>query len=188
MYLVTTGHLTESASCISKQAMPMHWQICVHSSPGRGLCLYNSTYKKENIYKHYSFKLLLAELPVATYKIFTNLWLDFTYGSQFSKLQLYLWAHRKKNLPLESVIFKYLNSPLTTAVPSQWSRFWFRNCAEKDSKVTILHLKDNIYIKIRNKKGTQKRFLLSRTQIFWDWIALSKHRRLFCYTSPPLSQ
>ena len=96
--LVTTGHLTESASCISKQAMPMHWQICVHSSPGRGLCLYNSTCKKENIYKHYSFKLLLAELPVATYKIFTNLWLDFTYGSQFSKLQLYLWAHRKKKL------------------------------------------------------------------------------------------
>ena len=188
MYLVTTGHLTESASCISKQAMPMHWQICVHSSPGRGLCLYNSTCKKENIYKHYSFKLLLAELPVATYKIFTNLWLDFTYGSQFSKLQLYLWAHGKKNLPLESVIFKYLNSPLTTAVPSQWSRFWFRNCAEKDSKVTILHLKDNIYIKIRNKKGTQKRFLLSRTQIFWDWIAFSKHQRLFCYTSPPLSQ
>ena len=97
-------------------------------------------------------------------------------------------SSQKKNLPLESVIFKYLNSPLTTAVPSQWSRFWFRNCAEKDSKVTILHLKDNIYIKIRNKKGTQKRFLLSRTQIFWDWIALSKHRRLFCYTSPPLSQ
>ena len=64
---------------------------------------------------------------------------------------------------------------------------WFRNYAEKDSQVTILHLKDNIYIKIRNKKGTQKRFLLSRTQIFWDWIALSKHRRLFCYTSPPLS-
>ena len=67
-------------------------------------------------------------------------------------------SSQKKNLPLESVIFKYLNSPLTTAVPSQWSRFWFRNCAEKDSKVTILHLKDNIYIKIRNKKGTQKRF------------------------------
>ena len=35
---------------------------------------------------------------------------------------------------------------------------WFRNYAEKDSQVTILHLKDNIYIKIRNKKGTQKRF------------------------------
>ena len=35
---------------------------------------------------------------------------------------------------------------------------WFGNYAEKDSQVTILHLKDNIYIKIRNKKGTQKRF------------------------------
>ena len=64
---------------------------------------------------------------------------------------------------------------------------WFRNYAEKDSQVTILHLKDNIYIKIRNKKGTQKRFLLWRTQISLDWIALSKHWRLFCYTSPPLS-
>ena len=37
-----------------------------------------------------------------------------------------------------------------------------------------------------SKSETKRKFLLWRTQIFWDWIDLSKHWRLFCYTSPPL--
>ena len=63
---------------------------------------------------------------------------------------------------------------------------WFRNYAEKDSQVTILHLKDNIYIKIRNKKGTQKRFSYEELRYSGTELTLPNTSD-FCYTSPPLS-
>ena len=135
--------------------------------------VYIIAHKNRKIIIGISVKLLPAELLVASYKIFTNLWLDFTQGSQFFKLQLYLCAH-KNSLPLKSVIFNSLNSPLTTAVPSQGGAGLLT--VQKKMHRTIFI----------SKSETKRKFLLWRTKVFRDWIDLSKHRRLFCYTPPPL--
>ena len=135
--------------------------------------VYIIAHKNREIIIGISVKLLPAELLVASYKIFTNLWLDFTQGSQFFKLQLCLCAHRN-SLPLKSVIFNSLNSPLTTAVPSQGGTGLLT--VQKKMHRTIFI----------SKSETKRKFLLWRNKIFRDWIDLSKHWRLFCHTPPSL--
>ena len=116
--------------------------------------VYIIAHKNRKIIIGISVKLLPAELLVASYKIFTNLWLDFTQGSQFSKLQLYLCTHRN-SLPLKSVIFNSLNSPLTTAVPSQGGTGLLT--VQKKMHRTIFNI---------SKSETKWKFLLWRTKIF----------------------
>ena len=164
MHLVSTSHLTEPASHISQQAMPTNKY------------LFNQAQAEATVHR----------IAHTKRKIFMSITVSNCFQQNYQQLHTRslqtcdLTSHKALSFPSYSCIYE-LTEKLTSKISNlQLFEFsinnsspfpmwcWFRNYAEKDSQVTILHLKDNIYIKIRNKKGTQKRFLLSRTQIFWD--------------------